>query len=257
MLLKENIIHDINIKNSSEFEQKEYFDKLAGEWWNPKGKFKHIHKFNSIRFEIFINSILNHFKLNINDALPLKNLKILDIGCGAGMVSEALAKKGADVTGIDPSQMNIKIALQHAKEEGLKVNYINCLADKIISDGIKYDAVLNTEVIEHVKNQDLLIKQTAQCVKENGLVIFATINKTIRSFVGGILGAEYILRMLPKGTHNWNFFVKPIVLEKKLMENNVFTKKLIGINYNLLKSQWLKSKNNSINYVLIAEKQST
>ena len=228
------------------------FTKIAEEWWNPEGKFKPLHKFNPTRIKYIKENIINHFKKNkkINQ---LKGLKILDIGCGGGLLSEPFARLGANVTGIDASYKNIKVAKIHAKKSKLNINYICCTPENLNSDK-RFDVVLNMEVVEHVEDIDFFMKQSTKFLKKNGLMFVATLNKTLKSYVFAIIGAEYILRWLPIGTHDWNKFVKPEELKKKLDEKNFSTSDIKGLEFNPILQKWKKSNNLSVNYIICSVK---
>ena len=190
------------------------FSKIADEWWDINGKFKPLHMFNPIRIEYILDIALNYFKIDKNKKFPLKDLKILDIGCGGGLISEPMSRLGANVTGIDASDKNIQVAKLHAKKNNLNINYINIVPENLKQLN-KFDIILNLEVVEHVENLDLYLSSCFGLLKQNGIMFTATINITLTSYVKAIVGAEYILRWLPIGTHDWNKFIKPEELEKK------------------------------------------
>ena len=189
------------------------FSKIADEWWDANGKFKPLHMFNPIRIKYIKDKCISHFKLNQNNVKPLSSLKILDIGCGGGLISEPMCRLGAKVTGMDASKKNILVAKLHAKKNGLKINYINSSPEKNKIKK-KFDIILNLEIIEHVDNVDLFLKSSSKLLNKNGIMFVATINRTFESYVKAIVGAEYILRWLPIGTHEWNKFLKPIEIQK-------------------------------------------
>ena len=190
----------------------EKFSKMASEWWNPLGKFKPLHKFNPIRIKYIRDSAVKHFKIKSNNQ-PLKNLNILDIGCGGGLLSEPMNKLGASVTGIDASKTNINIAKIHSKKNKLKINYI-CASPENLKINKKFDIILNMEIVEHVEDINFFIKQSSKFLKKSGIMFVATLNKTLKSYLLAIIGAEYILKWLPIGTHDWEKFVKPESLIK-------------------------------------------
>ena len=196
----------MNIKNTVNKEEIDKFSKLADEWWDPSGKFAPLHKFNPIRQEYIINEISKNFDINIDNPSSLKKLKILDVGCGGGLLCEPLSRLGAKVTGIDASEKNIEIAKAHARKGNINVNYI-CTSPEKVNES--YDVILCMEVVEHVEDLDFFYKSCSKLLNKNGLIFFATINKTIKSYLLAILGAEYVLRWLPIGTHDWKKFVKP------------------------------------------------
>ena len=183
------------------------FSKIAAEWWSPNGKFKPLHKFNPIRIKYLKENIIEHFKLKQTNS-PLKGLNILDIGCGGGLLSEPITRLGAKVTAIDASKKNIQVAKFHAKKNNLKINYL-CSSPEKLNLNKKFDVVLNMEIVEHVEDLNFFIKKSSNLLKKNGLMFIATLNKTFKSYMFAIIGAEYILRWLPIGTHDWEKFVKP------------------------------------------------
>ena len=223
------------------------FSKMADEWWDPEGKFKPLHKFNPIRIKYIKENIINNFKLK-NKSKPLSGIKILDIGCGGGLLSEPMSKMGANVTGIDASDKNIKIAKLHSKKNKLKINYL-CSSPEKLKIKKKFDVILNMEIVEHVEDIDFFLRSCSKLLKKNGLMFVATINKTLRSYVFAIVGAEYVLRWLPIGTHEWEKFVKPEDLKKILMKYDLSLNKLEGMNFNIIKDEWSISRDLSVNYI--------
>ena len=223
------------------------FSKMAEEWWNPTGKFKPLHKFNPIRIKYIKNNLINDFTLK-NKKKPLEGLKILDIGCGGGLLSEPLARLGAKVTGIDPIKRNIEIAKLHLKKSKLDIKYYNFSPEKFISNG-KYDVILNMEIVEHVDNVNFFINQSTKFLKTSGIMFIATLNQTLKSYIFAILAAEYILRWLPIGTHNWQKFVKPDELIKICKKNSLSLKNIDGISFNPILDKWNISSDKSVNYI--------
>ena len=195
----------------------EKFSKLADEWWDINGKFKPLHMFNPVRIEYILNISSAHFKIDKSKISPLKSLKILDIGCGGGLISEPMTRLGADVTAIDASNKNISIAKAHAKKNNLNINYLNNIPEKLNLKN-KFDIILNLEVVEHVENLDLYLESCFKLLKPKGIMFTATLNRTLTSYIKAIVGAEYILRWLPIGTHDWNKFIKPEELDKKITD---------------------------------------
>ena len=234
----------MNTINKKEIEK---FSKIAQEWWNPKGKFRPLHKFNPIRIKYIKDNIIKNFKLNSNNR-PLKKINILDIGCGGGLLCEPMCRLGANVVGIDASHQNIKIAKFHAKKNNLKINYL-CASPETIKTNKKFDVILNMEIVEHVEDVNFFLKKSSELLKKNGLMFIATLNKTLKSYAFAIIGAEYILRWLPIGTHDWDKFVKPEDLIKINKDNNLKLEKLDGMKFNLLTEQWSLSSDNSVNYI--------
>ena len=233
-----------NTINKKEIEK---FSKIAEEWWNPGGKFKPLHKFNPIRISYIKNNIINTFKLK-NKKKPLENVKILDIGCGGGLLSEPMCRLGADVTGIDASEKNINVASLHAKQNNLKIKYF-CTPPENFKTEMKFDVILNMEIIEHVEDVDFFLKSSSNLLKKNGIMFVATLNKTLKSYLFAIIGAEYILKWLPIGTHEWEKFVKPDDLINILKKYNLSLDALDGMKFNLITDRWSLSSDKSINYI--------
>ena len=225
----------------------EKFSNMADEWWDPHGKFKPLHKFNPIRIEYIKDNIIKQFKPK-NKNKPLNGINILDIGCGGGLLSEPMCRLGANVTGIDASIKNIKIAKLHSKKSQLKINYI-CSSPEKLKISKKFDVILNMEIVEHVEDVSFFLKSCSNLLKKNGLMFVATINKTLKSYVFAIVGAEYILRWLPIGTHEWEKFVKPEELKEILKKNNMSLKNLDGMHFNIIKDEWNIRKDLSVNYI--------
>ena len=227
------------------------FSKLAKEWWDPNGKFKPLHKFNPVRLDYIKKSILK--KLKKGDDTYLKNVKILDIGCGGGLLCEPLTRLGAQVVGIDASNKNIKIAKIHAKKSDLKINYY-CTTPESFNYKEKFDVVLNMEIVEHVEDVNLFLKESSKFLKKNGIMFIATLNKTLKSYFFAILGAEYILRWLPIGTHDWNMFVKPSELVEICKKNSLILEEILGVKYNIISRDWELSTDNNVNYMALFKK---
>ena len=225
----------------------EKFSKMAAEWWDPKGKFKPLHKFNPIRIKYIKENIINDFKLK-NKTKPLDKIDILDVGCGGGLLSEPMQRLGANVTGIDASIKNIKIAKLHAKKNKLKINYL-CSSPEKLKINKKFDVILNMEIVEHVEDIEFFLNSCSKLLKKNGLMFVATINKTLKSYMFAIVGAEYVLKWLPIGTHEWEKFVKPEDLKNILKKNNLVLNSLDGMNFNMIKDEWNISKDISVNYI--------
>ena len=225
----------------------EKFSNMADEWWDPHGKFKPLHKFNPIRIKYIKENIIRQFKIK-NKNKPLSGINILDIGCGGGLLSEPMCRLGANVTGIDASTKNVKISKLHAKKDNLKINYI-CSSPEKLKISKKFDVILNMEIVEHVEDISFFLKSCSKLLNKNGLMYVATINKTLKSYVFAIVGAEYVLRWLPIGTHDWEKFVKPEELKEILSKNNLFLKKLDGMHFNIIKDEWSITNDLSINYI--------
>ena len=233
--------------NSINKKEIEKFSNMAAEWWDPEGKFKPLHKFNPIRIKYIKENIIKEFQLK-NKKYPLSGINVLDIGCGGGLLSEPMCRLGANVTAIDASNKNIAIANLHAKKNNLKINYI-CSSPEKLRTTKKFDVILNMEIVEHVEDVDFFLKSCANLLKKNGLMFVATINKTLKSYIFAIVGAEYVLRWLPIGTHEWEKFVKPEELKRILVKNKLNLKKIDGMNFNILKDEWNVSKDLSVNYI--------
>ena len=234
-------------------EEIQKFSNLADEWWDVKGKFKPLHMFNPIRIEYITEKIKPHFKLKEKETNFLDGLRILDIGCGGGLISEPMARLGGLVTGIDASEKNIKVAQLHSKKNNLKINYLNKSPEQL-KDFEKFDVILNLEIVEHVENVNLYIESCYNLLKKGGIMFTATLNRSLMSYLKAIVGAEYILRWLPVGTHDWNKFIKPEELEKKIADLNFSTINLTGLSFNPFFQEWKRTKDLSVNYILVSQK---
>ncbi len=233
--------------NTLDKKEIEKFSKIAEEWWNPSGKFKPLHKFNPIRIKHIKDNLIYDFNLK-NKKKPLDGLNILDIGCGGGLLSEPMARLGAKVTGIDPLKKNIEIAKHHLKKSKLNIKYHNFTPEKFKSNN-KYDVVLNMEIVEHVENVDFFIKQSSKFLKKSGIMFIATLNQTLKSYLFAIVGAEYILRWLPIGTHDWQKFIKPAELIEICKKNSLNLKSIDGLSFNPILDKWNISIDKSVNYI--------
>ena len=221
---------------------------MAQDWWNPKGKFKPLHLFNPTRIGFIKDKLISHYVLNSDSEKPLRELKILDIGCGGGLLCEPLTRLGATMTGIDASNDNIEVAKLHSKEMSLNIKYIRCSPENLNFKN-EFDSILNMEVVEHVLNVNLFIQNCSKLIKKNGIMFVATINKNLKSYMFAILGAEYILRWLPIGTHDWDKFLTPQDLEIIANKNDFRTGEMTGMKFNLFSKKWLKSNDVSVNYI--------
>ena len=230
-------------------EEIQKFSNLAEEWWDVNGKFKPLHMFNPTRIEYITEKIKHHFEIRNNKENFLENLNILDIGCGGGLISEPLSRLGGSVTGIDASEKNIKVASLHSKKNNLKIRYLNKSPEQL-NEFEKFDVILNLEIVEHVDDVNLYINSCYKLLKPKGIMFTATINRTLTSYIKAIIGAEYILRWLPIGTHDWNKFIKPEELEKYLLENKFKTIDIKGLEFNPLSRKWRQSANLSVNYII-------
>ena len=223
------------------------FNKLAAEWWNPEGSFKPLHKFNPIRIKYIKDNIIQHFNIKSKN-MPLKNINILDIGCGGGLISVPMKKLGANVVGIDASLKNINIAKTHSKKNNLKIKYI-CSSPEKLKINKKFDVLLMLEIVEHVDDINLFVKKSSKFLKKNGLMFIATLNRTLKSYIFAIVGAEYILNWLPIGTHDWEKFVRPEDLISIAKNYKLNLKDLSGLKFNPLIDRWNLTSDNSINYI--------
>ena len=233
--------------NTINKEEIQKFSSMAEEWWDPDGKFKPLHKFNPIRIEYIKNNIIKEFNIK-NKKKPFLNLEILDIGCGGGLLTEPMSRLGGKLTGIDASKKNINIAKIHAKKNKLKINYITASPEQLTIKN-KFDVILNMEIVEHVSDLNYFIKSCANLLKKNGIMFVSTINRTLKSYLFAIIGAEYILKWLPIGTHDWNLFIKPEELIQTSMKHNLKSNGIHGMIFNPLLDQWKTGKDNSVNYI--------
>jgi 2-polyprenyl-6-hydroxyphenyl methylase/3-demethylubiquinone-9 3-methyltransferase len=232
----------------------ERFSALAAEWWNPRGKMGVLHKFNPVRLGYIKQAACRHFERDGKRLDALAGLRILDIGCGGGILSEPLARLGAAVVGADPAEANIEAARLHAEENGVSVDYRATTAEALADAGERFDVVLAMEVVEHVADIGLFVKRCAEMVKPGGLMVAATLNRTLKSFALAIVGAEYVLRWLPRGTHRWDKFVTPNELEAALERHGLSVADETGVIYNLIADRWQLSTDMDVNYMVVAEK---
>jgi len=230
------------------------FSALAAEWWNPRGKMAPLHKFNPVRIGYIRDQAAAHFGRDRKRLDSMKGLHILDIGCGGGLLSEPLARLGASVVGVDPSAINVEAAKRHAAQSDLLIDYRCTTAEELVRTGERFDLVLAMEVVEHVADLPLFIESCVAMLRPEGLMIAATINRTLKSFALAIVGAEYILRWLPVGTHQWDKFVTPSELETALEESGLLVTAESGVVYNPFGDRWHLSDDTDVNYMMVAEK---
>ncbi|QBK31908.1 bifunctional 2-polyprenyl-6-hydroxyphenol methylase/3-demethylubiquinol 3-O-methyltransferase UbiG [Roseitalea porphyridii] len=228
------------------------FSKLAAEWWNPKGKFKPLHKFNPVRLTYIRDTVCAHYGRDPKAARPFEGLRLLDIGCGGGLLSEPMARLGAEVVGADASETNIEVAKIHAAQSGVAVAYRATTSEALQEAGETFDIVLNMEVVEHVSDVDLFLKSCAAMVRPNGLMFVATINRTAKAWGLAIIGAEYVLGWLPKGTHQYDKLVKPSEIDAALADTGLSVFARSGVFYNVLADEWRLSKDMDVNYMVVA-----
>ena len=235
-------------------EEVQKFAAMADEWWDPNGKFRPLHKFNPVRLGYIREKAIGHFGKDGHSRTPLAGLRFLDIGCGGGLLSEPMARLGADVVGIDPAERNVRTAEVHAKRSGLGIDYRATTAEALAAAGETFDVVLNMEVIEHVDNVPLYVKSCAALVKPGGLMFVATINRTPRAYALAILGAEYVLRWLPRGTHDYRKFLTPDEVTALITRNGMRVVDRTGVVFHPLADEWRQSRDMGVNYMLLAEK---
>ena len=230
------------------------FEKLATEWWDLEGKFKPLHMLNPCRLEFITDHLSFHFQKDmILEKKPLKGIKILDIGCGGGLLCEPMARMGAEVLGIDVVEKNIKVASLHAKKMNLDIKYRHISAEDLLNEKPVFDVILNMEVVEHVENPEFFIGICSNLLQTSGLMFCSTINKNLKSYLFAILGAEYIMQWLPKGTHDWNKFIKPSELKKLFSNSGLTVKDTKGFVFNPLSWRWELSKSDfTVNYAVCA-----
>ena len=234
-----------NLSSTSSPDEIAKFESMAEDWWNPHGKFKPLHDLTPLRLEYIINLAKQHFKID-----SLEGIAALDIGCGGGLVTEPLSRLSSSITGIDASAININIAKSHAKKLNLNINYQQILAEDLVKTGKKFKLILALEIIEHVENIELFIESCAKLLTDDGLIIFSTINRTKKSFLEAIIAAEYILKWLPIGTHNWSKFVKPSEINRYAIKLGLKPLNIQGLSYSLLSNSWNLSKDISNNYFI-------
>ena len=231
------------------------FAALADQWWDEEGPFRPLHRLNPVRLGFIRDHLADKFARDIRAAHPLKGLRIADIGCGGGLLAEPLARLGATVTGIDATAKNIRAASAHAAQSGLVIDYRVATAEALHDAGERFDAVLNMEVVEHVADVDAFLDAAAGLVRPGGLMLAATLNRTLKSYAFAILGAEFLFRWLPRGTHDWRRFVRPSELAAGLRRANMTVTQFAGVVYNPLSDRWLLDERDlDVNYMLVAAK---
>ncbi|MCY0092448.1 bifunctional 2-polyprenyl-6-hydroxyphenol methylase/3-demethylubiquinol 3-O-methyltransferase UbiG [Hoeflea ulvae] len=232
----------------------ERFSAMAAEWWNPQGKFRPLHKFNPVRLTYIRDHVAAHFGRDAKSDKPLSGLRLLDIGCGGGLLCEPMARMGAEVLGADASRVNIEVASLHAAQSGVDVSYEAITSEDLAARGERFDVVLNMEVVEHVADVDLFLSSCAEMVKPGGLMFVATINRTMKAMAFAIVGAEYVLRWLPRGTHQYEKLVRPEEIETPLAASGMTVIERTGVSYNPLQDQWNLSRDMDVNYMMLAER---
>ena len=230
------------------------FESQSQHWWDETGPFKPLHQINPHRIQFIKSEICDHFSKDPSTPSPLQSLSILDVGCGGGLVCEPLKRLGGDITGIDAGEQNISVASAHAKDMGLDIHYSHQTAEDLVESGQQFDVVLALEIVEHVQDVPLFLASLERLVKPGGLLIMSTLNRTLKSFALGIVAAEYVLRWVPKGTHQWKQFVEPAELTFHLEDLGFEPKSIKGLTYNPLKKGWSLSRDTDVNYFLSAQK---
>jgi 2-polyprenyl-6-hydroxyphenyl methylase/3-demethylubiquinone-9 3-methyltransferase len=230
------------------------FQAMAAEWWDPAGKFRPLHKFNPVRLGFIRDRIAARFGRDPKSAHPLSGLRLLDIGCGGGLLSEPMCRLGAEVVGADAGEKNIATASVHAAGQGLAIDYRCTTAEALAASGERFDVILNMEVIEHVADRDAFLKACAEMLKPGGIMFLATLNRTLKAFGLAVVGAEYVLGWLPRGTHDWSKFVTPDELKRGLAGAGLGVVELTGVSYNPLFDSWSLSRDMGVNYMALAEK---
>lgn len=230
------------------------FSALAAEWWNPAGKFRSLHKFNPARLAYIRDRVVTHFGRNPKAARPFEGLRFLDIGCGGGLLSEPMARLGAAMVSADASERNIKTAAVHAAEQGLDIDYRCTTAEALAEAGERFDIILNMEVIEHVADPMRFLEDCAGMLQPGGLMFVATLNRTLKAHALAIIGAEYILGWVPRGTHDWKKFITVNEMEAGIAGAGLKLKELAGVTYNPLTDTWSLSRDTDVNYMALAER---
>jgi 2-polyprenyl-6-hydroxyphenyl methylase / 3-demethylubiquinone-9 3-methyltransferase len=238
-------------KSSVDPQEVEFFSKIAAQWWDPKGKFAPLHRFNPVRLGFIREQCLSRFSRDPSARRPFEGLRLLDIGCGGGLLSEPMSRLGFSVVGVDASERNIKTAETHAERSGLSVDYRCSTAEDLEAAGEgPFDVILNMEVIEHVADPGEYLRTCAGLLAPGGIMILATLNRTLKAFALAKIGAEYILRWLPVGAHDWNKFLTPDEIKGFLAGTNFETRGPFGVSYNPLSGKWSESADTDVNYMM-------
>ena len=232
----------------------EKFRRMAEEWWDPRGKFRPLHRFNPVRLGFLKERLCRHFAKDPKADRPLSGLRLLDIGAGGGLVAEPLTRLGAEVVGIDATARNVEVARIHAAESGLAIDYRHAAAEDLAEAGESFDAVLALEIVEHVASLDAFVAASARMVRPGGLMVVATLNRTMKAFALAIVGAEYVLGWLPRGTHDWKKFVRPSELEAAMRASGLTLRETAGVTFNPILDRWSLGSDLDVNYLAVATK---
>jgi len=233
----------------------EKFAAMAEAWWDPAGKFRPLHRLNPVRIDFIRDRAAAHFgrAQGGDDAAPLEGLTLLDIGSGGGLLTEPMARLGANATGVDATPRNVEVARLHAEQTGARVTYLNCAAEDLVAQGRRFDIVLAMEIIEHVADVDAFVEACGKLMAPGGILFLATMSRTVKSYAMAIVGAEYIMRWLPKGTHDWNRFLRPSEMARALRHHGLAVSELTGVSYNPFKDTFHLSRDLDVNYMVVAK----
>ncbi len=249
-MLRKDIITSFEFdRSSASADEVERFNRLSSEWWKRDGAFKMVHRFNDARLALLKEALPRHMNADGSLEHPLKDVRIADIGCGAGLVAEPMAQMGADVVAIDPSGRNVEIARSHSAAQNIAIDYRHMLPEQLAGSGERFDIVLSMEVIEHVADVPMFLKACATLVAPGGILVLATLNRTFKSFLFGIVGAEYVLRLLPRGTHDWRKFIKPEEIRTALAPYGLHEAEVRGMVFNPFKRDFRVSRDLSVNFI--------
>ena len=242
------------IASTASPEEIKKFESIADSWWDPNGPFRPLHKFNPARIRYMRDRLAHHFDRNIKESSPFEGLSLLDIGCGGGLITEPMTRLGFDVTGIDAAEKNVAVADIHATRSNLDIDYTTATPEDLLNQKQRFDVVLTLEVVEHVADLNTFLDSASALLAPNGALIAATLNRTFKSLALAKIGAEYILRWLPPGTHDWRKFVKPSELSKGLRRGGLTVTNMSGLTYSLMTDTWLTSRDLDVNYIVFATK---
>ncbi|WP_374650337.1 bifunctional 2-polyprenyl-6-hydroxyphenol methylase/3-demethylubiquinol 3-O-methyltransferase UbiG [Dongia sp.] len=232
----------------------EKFAAMAEAWWDPTGKFRPLHRLNPVRIAFIRDRAAAHFGRDAEDPAPLAGLTLLDIGSGGGLLTEPMARLGAGAVGVDATPRNVEVARHHAEQAGIKATYLNCAAEDLVAQGARFDILLAMEIVEHVADVDAFLDACAKLLKPGGIMFLATMSRTMKSYAMAIVGAEYVLRWLPKGTHQWNRFLRPSEMARGLRHHGLNLTELTGVSYNPLKDTFHLSRDLDVNYMAVAKR---